>query len=257
MRLDGKVALVTGGGSGIGQAGAVRLAAAGGRVAVLGRRLEKLQGTVDQIKACGDGEAMAVQGDISDLGALRQAVDAVVDQWGRLDVVFANAGINGTWAPIDEMTLEEIQKVIQVNLLGTILTVQAAVPALRRTGSGSIIITSSVNGTRIFSNPGAWAYGATKAAQVAFAKFMAVELAQDGIRVNAICPGRVETEIQAKTELRHLDRLHEFKERIPLTGGKGAQPEHLAELILFLASDASQFITGTELWIDGGQSLMV
>ena len=129
---------------------------------------------------------------------------------------------------------------------------QAAIPAMKRAGGGAVVITSSVNGTRLFSNPGAWAYGLTKAAQVALAKFMAAELAPHCIRVNAVCPGRIETAIQGKGERRNIP---DVIERIPLTGDKGAEPEEVARLVTFLCSDEARFITGTEVYIDGAQTL--
>ena len=139
------------------------------------------------------------------------------------------------------------------------MTVKYAVPYLKRQG-GSVIITSSVNGTRVFSNTGATAYSCTKAAQVAFAKMVALELAKHRIRVNVICPGAIETDISENTEQRNLEQIREpvdFPEgKIPLTDGKSGTSEQVAQLVLFLASDASSHISGTEIWIDGTESLL-
>jgi NAD(P)-dependent dehydrogenase (short-subunit alcohol dehydrogenase family) len=125
---------------------------------------------------------------------------------------------------------------------------------------GSIIITSSVNGTRMFSNTGASAYATSKAGQVAFAKMMALELAKHKIRVNVICPGAIETEIDDNTKHENLEAIQEPVEypegSIPLTDGNPGSSEQVADLVYFLASDASNHITGTEIWIDGGQSLL-
>jgi NAD(P)-dependent dehydrogenase (short-subunit alcohol dehydrogenase family) len=258
MRLKDKVALVTGGGSGIGAAAAVLLAHEGARVAVLGRTREKLDETVRRIGEAG-GEALAVAGDVSKYPDMERAVAEVVKRWGRLDVVFANAGINGVWAPIDELAPEEWEKTIAINLTGTFYTIKAAVPHLRRRG-GSVIVTSSVNGTRIFSNSGASAYASTKAAQMALAQMLAVELAKDRIRINVICPGAIETEIEEHMEKRDLEKAREpviYPEgKIPLTDGRPGKAEQVARLVLFLASDESDHITGTPVWIDGGQSLL-
>ena len=176
-----------------------------------------------------------------------------------MDIVFANAGINGVWASLEELEPEEWDKTININLTGTFLTVKYAVPYLKRQG-GSVIITSSVNGTRIFSNTGATAYSCTKAAQVAFTKMVALELAQDRIRVNVICPGAIDTNIDENTERRDLEEITEpveFPEgKIPLTDGKPGTSQQVAQLVLFLASEASSHITGTEVWIDGGESLL-
>jgi len=258
MRLAGKVAFITGGGSGIGEAAAKLFAAEGARVAVLGRTREKLQETIDRIGRDG-GEAMAVEGDVADYPAVERAVGEVVERWGRLDVVFANAGINGVWAPIEELAPEEWDKTIATNLSGTFYTIKAAVPHLKKRG-GSIVVTSSVNGTRMFSNGGASAYATTKAGQVALTQMLAVELAKHRIRVNVICPGAIETEIEESTERRDLEEAKEPVEypegKIPLTDGKPGSADQVARLVLFLASDDSDHVTGTPVWIDGGQSLL-
>jgi len=259
MRLENKVALITGGGSGIGEAAAVLFAREGARVAILGRTREKLEETVKRITDAG-GEALAVQGDVSKYPDMERVVGEVVEKWGRLDVVFANAGINGVWAPIDELKPEEWEKTIAINLTGTFFTIKAAVPALRKQGGGSVIVTSSINGTRVFSNSGASAYSSTKAGQVALTQMLALELAKDRIRVNVICPGAIETEIEESTERRDLDKAKEpveFPEGdLPLTDGKPGKAEQVAKLALFLASDDADHITGTPVWIDGGQSLL-
>lgn len=258
MQLAGKVALVTGAGSGIGEAAAQLLASSGAKVGVLGRTEAELEKTVAQIQG-NQGEAMLVIADISQPEQMQQATQQIVDQWGRLDIVFANAGINGVWAPVEELAPEEWDKTLNINLKGTFLTVKYAVPHLKKQG-GSVIITSSVNGTRIFSSTGATAYSCSKAAQVAFAKMVALELAKHRIRVNVICPGAIETDISDSTEQRHLEQIREpveFPEgKIPLTDGKSGTSEQVAQLVLFLASDASSHISGTEIWIDGTESLL-
>jgi len=259
MQLAGKVALITGAGSGIGQAAALLLAKEGAKIAALGRTEDELQETVAQIQDAG-GEAIPVSADISQPQEMQQAVQQIENQWGRLDIVFANAGINGVWAPLEELEPEEWDKTINVNLKGTFLTVKYAVPHLKKQG-GSVIVTSSVNGTRIFSNTGATAYSCTKAAQVAFTKMVALELAEHRIRVNVICPGAITTSIQENTQQRNLDEVKEPVEypegKIPLTDGKPGSSEQVAQLVLFLASEASSHITGTEIWIDGAESLLM
>lgn len=258
MQVDGQVALVTGAGSGIGQAAALRLARAGAKIGALGRTADELNETVEQIKNNG-GQAIALVADISNANEMQRAIQQLVDQYGRLDIVFANAGINGVWAPLEELTPEDWNKTISINLNGTFFTVKYAVPHLKKQG-GTIIITSSVNGTRIFSNTGATAYSTTKAGQVAFAKMIALELAPSRVRVNVICPGAIESEIQENTEQRDLEKVRipvEFpKGNIPLTGGKSGKAEQVADLVLFLASDMASHITGTEVWIDGAESLL-
>ncbi|HJX27490.1 MAG TPA: SDR family NAD(P)-dependent oxidoreductase [Thermoanaerobaculia bacterium] len=257
MKLEGRVALVTGGGSGIGAAAAKLFAAEGAKVAILGRTEEKLEEIVEQI--CEDGgDAGAFQGDVADYKDMERTVGEILDRWGRLDVVFANAGVNGVWAPIDELEPEEWDKTIAINLSGTFYTIKAAVPHLKKRG-GSIVVTSSVNGTRMFSNSGASAYATTKAGQVALTQMLALELAKHKIRVNVICPGAITTEIEESTEKRDLEEAREPVEypegKIPLTDGKPGSAEQVAKLVLFLASDDSSHITGTPVWIDGAQSL--
>jgi NAD(P)-dependent dehydrogenase (short-subunit alcohol dehydrogenase family) len=258
MRLEGKVALITGGGSGIGEAAAILLAKEGAKVAILGRTREKLEETVRRIEEAG-GEALAVEGDVAKYPDMKRVASEVVKKWGRLDVLFANAGINGVWAPIDELAPEEWEKTIAINLTGTFFSIKAAVPHLKERG-GSIVVTSSVNGTRMFSNSGASAYATTKAGQVALTQMLAVELAKHRIRINVICPGAIETEIEEHTERRDLEEAREPVEypegEIPLTDGKPGSAEQVAKLVLFLASDDSDHITGTPVWIDGGQSLL-
>jgi NAD(P)-dependent dehydrogenase (short-subunit alcohol dehydrogenase family) len=258
MDLTEKVALVTGGGSGIGRAAAERMAKAGAKVGVLGREEDELREVVRAIEQ-GGGEALALVADVSKEDEMKRAVAELTKRFGRLDAVFANAGINGVWAPLDELELSEWQETLDVNLTGTFLTVKSALPHLKERG-GAVVITSSVNGTRMFSNTGASAYSSTKAAQVAFAKMIALELAKHKVRVNVICPGWIETNIEESTEKRDVEREKEpveFPEgAVPLTDGGPGTPEQVAELVLFLVSEASSHITGTEVWIDGGQSLL-
>ena len=258
MALTGKVALITGTGSGIGKAAAVLLAKYGVRVAALSHTEDEVKQTSAEIEHDG-GKVMAVVADTSQDQLMKQAVQQVIDRWGRLDIVFANAGINGVWAPIEELTVDDWSRTITTNLTGTFLTIKYAVPHLKKQG-GSIVITSSVNGTRTFSNTGAIAYSTTKAGQVAMTKMLAVELAPHNVRVNVICPGKTETEIQDNTQQRDVERV-KFpvqypKGSIPLGDGKPATSEQVAELVLFLVSDAANRITGTEVWIDGGSSLV-
>lgn len=258
MQLTGKVALITGAGSGIGKAAALLLAKEGASVAALDLTEDELKQTVDEIQR-GGGEAMPVVADVSQPDQMQHAIQQITNEWSRIDIVFANAGINGVWASLEELEPEEWDRTLNINLKGTFLTVKYAVPYLKKQG-GAVIVTSSVNGTRIFSNTGATAYSCSKAAQVAFAKMVALELAAHRIRVNVICPGAIGTDISQSTEERDLERVREpveFPEgKIPLTDGEPGRAEQVAQLVLFLASDASSHISGTEVWIDGTQSLL-
>ena len=259
MQLKDKVALITGGGSGIGEATAKQMAREGAKVAVIGRTQAKLDTTVKDIQAQG-GTGLPISADVSQADQMQQVMQQIIDQWGQLDIVFAHAGVNGVWAPIEELEPDEWQQTLNINLMGTYLTVKYSVPHLKQQGGGSIIITSSVNGTRMFSNTGATAYMCSKAGQLAFMKAMALELGPCRIRVNAICPGKVETDINQTTEARDIENLGkqvEFPEgKIPLTDGRPGASADVAELVTFLASDAARFISGTEIWVDGAESLV-
>lgn len=259
FNFENKVALVTGGNSGIGKASVMQLAEGGAKVGVLGRSRDEVNATVDEIKEKTSSEAIALIADISKANQMEKAYQKLISEWGRLDIVFANAGINGVWASLEDLTPDEWDTTIDINLKGTFLTVKYAVPYLKQRG-GSIIVTSSVNGTRMFSNTGATAYACSKAGQVAFVKMTALELAQYGIRVNVICPGAIETSIEDNTERENLEDIQEKVEfpegKIPLTDGKPGSSKQVADLVSFLASDLSSHITGTEVWIDGAQSLL-
>lgn len=258
MDFDQRTALVTGAGSGIGRATSRLLARRGAKVAALGLDSDGLDAVVDDVRGNG-GEALAIVADISDPEAMEDAYRRIHERWGRLDIVFAEAGINGVWAPLESLDPDEWRRTIDVNLNGTFFTVKYAVPHLEEHGS-AVVITSSVNGTRMFSNVGASAYASTKAAQVAFAKMIALELAKHRVRVNVICPGSIETGIGESTEEQDLESAREpvrYPERvIPLTDGRPGSPDQVAELVAFLCSDAAAHITGTEVWIDGGQTLL-
>lgn len=259
MLLQDKVALITGAGSGIGQAAARLLATEGAAIGALDRDGEPIRQTVEDINRQG-GRAIVLVADVASPQQIEAAVQKLVDTWGRLDIVFANAGINGVWAPLEDLKPEEWDTTLAINLKGTFLTVKYAAAHLKKQG-GSVIITSSVNGTRIFSNTGATAYSCSKAGQVAFAKMTAVELARWKIRVNVICPGAIETGINESTEQRNLEHVQipvEYPQggRIPLSDDQPGTAEQVARLVLFLASDASNHISGTEMWIDGAQSLL-
>jgi NAD(P)-dependent dehydrogenase (short-subunit alcohol dehydrogenase family) len=249
--LQGKVAFVTGGGSGIGEGACRALARAGVAVAVVDRRAEAAQVVAEAIGAAG-GRAAAFAVDVADEAAMQAAIGEVVIQFGGLHIVFANAGINGMQTPIEEMTLDEWHATMDTNLTGTFLTVKHSIPHLRAAGGGSVIITSSINGSRIFSLPGYSCYSTSKAGQVTFAKMAALELARWDIRVNVI-------NIQERTYRRNLEQVRyevTMPERFPPLYGRSATTDEVADLILFLASDASRYITGAEIVIDGAASLL-
>lgn len=259
QRWRGRVAAVTGAAAGMGEAVARRLYAAGARVALLDVDEADLARVAADLGGPDDERRLGLTADIADEEQMRAAFEHIQARWGRLDCLFANAGINGVWAPIEDLGVDEWRRTLDVNLTGTFVTIKYAVPLLKQQG-GAIVVTASVNGTRLFSNSGLTAYAASKAGQVALAKMLALELARDRIRVNVICPGYTLTSIAENTERRNLEGLRpavQYPEgHIPLTGGQPATPDQIADLVLFLLSDAASHITGTEVYIDGGQTLL-
>jgi NAD(P)-dependent dehydrogenase (short-subunit alcohol dehydrogenase family) len=257
--LTGKVALITGAGSGIGEATAKLLSQQGATIAAIDHKPNESEKIARAIRDL-QGNIACALADVSDPEQVEKAVYQLVNQLGRLDIVFINAGINGVWAPIEDLTPEEWDKTLNVNLKGTFLTLKFTVPYLKQQQGGAIVMTASVNGTRVFSNTGATAYACSKAAQVALAKMVALELSDHAIRVNVICPGEIRTGINDSTQRRNLDWIGDLvtfpKGRIPLTRGNAGTAEQVAQLVLFLVSDAASHITGTEIWIDGGESLL-
>jgi len=258
MRFQDRVVFITGASSGIGMASAILFAREGAKVGCLGHKVSEVESVVQAINAEG-GEAIPLVADVSSSEQMQAAVEKLIATWGKLDIAFANAGINGVWAPIDEIDPAEWERTIATNLRGTFLTFHYCVPHLKERG-GSVLVTSSGQGTRSFSVPGSTAYACTKAAQVVMVKKMALELARYNIRVNVICPGSTDTRINETLTTRSIDKIRlpvEFPQgKVLLTRGKKATPEQVARLALFLASDEADMITGTEVWIDGGMSLI-
>ena len=259
LSMRNRVALITGSGTGIGRSAAKILAEKGASVAILSRTENELKSLEQEITAL-DRKCLIITADVSKPDEMEKACKLVNENFGKLDTVVANAGVNGVWAPVDKLSPQDFQKTLEINLLGTFLTIHYAVPYLKKQG-GSIVITSSINGNRKFNSAGASAYSASKAGQVALTKVLAIELGPEKIRVNVVCTGSVTTNIEENTkreDTEHLIPKVELPEgKIPLTGSKPGTADQVAELILFLCSDASSHITGTEVFIDGGQSLLV
>ncbi|MCR2807808.1 SDR family oxidoreductase [Paenibacillus soyae] len=257
-RVKDKVAVITGAGSGIGRAAALKLAQHGAKIVLvdlINERSEKVEEAINEM----GGEAIFADTDVSDPARVEQAMKKAAERFGGIDILFANAGVNGTLAPIEHLKPEDWDQTLGINLKGTFLSVKYALPHMTARG-GSIIITSSINGSRKFTGFGMSAYSSSKAGQIAFAKMAALELAHHRIRVNAICPGAIETNIGQNT-----NRTPEVDEiAIPIEYPQGNQPlEHgpghpnqVADLVLFLASEESSHISGTAIYIDGVESLL-
>lgn len=258
-QFAGKVALVTGAGSGIGKAAAIELGRQGAKVAVLSRKQDRIDAACAEVVDAG-GEAIGISADVTSEAALEDAVRTIDETWGRLDLVVANAGKNGVFAPLDDLTVDEWNDTLATNLTSTFLTTRASLPLLKRQG-GSIVVVSSVNGSRNFNYPGAVAYSTSKAGQVAFVKMTAIELAQHGIRINVVCPGAIKTNIGEATHPRNIDAIRwpvEFpKGPFPMKDGGAAEPAQVARVIAFLLSNDADYVTGTEIWVDAALSLLV
>ena len=254
-QVEGKVAIVTGGASGIGAACATTLAREGAKVVVTDLDDAGGQAVVDKIASVG-GEAVYLHQDVSLEESWPEVMEATERRFGRLDVMVANAGI-GIMCKAVEMSLADWRRQTAVNLDGVFLSVKYAVPAMRRAGGGSIIITSSVAGLR--GSAGLAGYCATKGGVRLFAKAVAMECAAegDGIRVNTVHPGVIDTPIWTKISGSAgrnvpIDPNEVAKAGVPL--GRAGQAQDIANGVLFLASDASSHMTAAELVIDGGMT---
>jgi NAD(P)-dependent dehydrogenase (short-subunit alcohol dehydrogenase family) len=248
LRLEKKVALITGGGTGIGRACALAFAREGARVGVAGRRAEPLATVVDEIKRDGS-EAVAVPCDVTNAASVACAIAATVEQFGALHVLVNNAGALLV-ADIEGTSEAEWDHIMAVNLKGTFLVSKAALPELRRAGGGAIVNIASILGIVAMKNRAA--YTASKGGVIALTKSMALDHAKDHIRVNCICPTIVETELvenlfsaQPDPEAARQAR----RDLLPI--GRLGKPEDVAHLAVYLASDESSFVTGAALPLDG------
>ena len=241
-KLEGKVALVTGGNSGIGLATAHQLVADGAYVFITGRRQSELDAAVRQI---GNG-VTGIHGEVSKLADLDRLFAAVKEQKRYLDIVFANAGI-AVAAPLGEITEEAFDQHFAINVKGVLFTVQKALPLLRQ--GASIILNASIVGSKGLESVSV--YSATKAALRSFARTWTTDLKSRRIRVNVVSPGVIETPGLSGLMNAEYDRLNAaFAERVPL--GRLGHPEEVAKAVSFLASDESSYVTGIELFVDGG-----
>ena len=251
-RFVDKIVLVTGGAGAIGQAAAKRFLAEGASVAILDQDGERAAKVAAEL---GD-KAFAVAADVTEPAAVDTALAAVVEHFGRIDVLFNNAGISGTPAPIYDLPLEEWDKVIRINLRGIFIVQQAVVRIMIAQKQGGAIVNmgSSMAGWDVL--PGGSPYTASKHAVVGLTKVAALDCAAYGIRVNAICPGVIQTTlgVPAADQAAFEASTKRFSDRIPLR--RIGQPEDVAAAVAFLASDDACHVTGVDWLIDGGQTLL-
>ncbi len=244
--LENKVVLITGATSGIGKASALAFAKAGAKVVVSGRREAEGKAVVAEIKAAG-GEAIFVQADVAKEAEVKALVDQTVAAYDRLDVAFNNAGVE--WmGPLTEVSEVDYRRVFDINVWGVVTSMKYQVAAMLKTGGGSIINTSSVAGHT--SMGGISLYNGAKHAVEGLTKSAALEFAQQGIRVNSVAPAMIQTDMVDRFVGGDAEQLKQFAALHPI--GRIGQPREIAEPVLFLASNAASFITGTSLMIDGG-----
>ena len=257
-RLEGKVAVITGATGGIGSAAARLFAEEGARVALVDLDEGALQEVAHSI---GEDKASYTAADVTDPEQTQAYIDAAVNRWGGVDVLLANAGIEGTLSPISDYPVDVFDRVMAVNVRGVWLGIKYAVPVMRERGGGSIVITSSTAG--IGGSPEMSAYNTSKHAVIGLMRCAAMEGAPDGIRVNTVNPAPIETRMMRSIEEMRVDALDDdritvevakqsFAERIPLQ--RYGDPEEVAKMMLFLSSDDSSFCTGGVYMVDGGRS---
>jgi len=243
-KLEGKIALITGGSSGIGLATAKRFVYEGANVFIFGRRQNEIDAGVSEIGK----NVIGIQGDVSNIADLDRLFDVVKDQKGHLDILFANAGI-AQFAPLGEISEEHFDKIFRINVKGLLFTVQKALPILE--DGGSIILNASIGSSKGVG--GTSVYSATKAAVRSFARTWTVDLRDRKIRVNAISPGPIDTPIFSSIT-QNEEQSELFKKNIvnAVPMKRMGSPDEIAKVVSFLASDDSSYVTGIELFVDGG-----
>jgi NAD(P)-dependent dehydrogenase (short-subunit alcohol dehydrogenase family) len=246
-RVDGKVAVVTGGSSGIGRAAALAFAREGAKVVVSDVVVKGGEETVQMIKAAG-GQAIFVKTDVSKADEVETLINQTVATYGRLDCAFNNAGIGGKFTPTAKVTEEDWDRMIAINLKGVWLCMKAEITHMLKQGSGAIVNTASTMG--VIANPGVSAYVAAKHGVNGLTKTAALEYAKHGIRVNSVCPGVVRTPM-VEQAIASNPQMAETMVAVEPVGRLG-KPEEIAEAVVWLCSDAASFVTGLPMVVDGG-----
>lgn len=246
FKLDGRVALVTGGSKGLGEAIALGLAEAGADVVITSRHLDECRQTAERLLCATGRNLLPLQADVSKPDDVRNMVTASLERFGRLDILVNNAGVN-IRKPTLELTLEEWQEVVNINLTGPFLCAQAVLPTMLKQRYGRIINISSILGAVGLAERSP--YTATKGGLLNMTRAWALEYAKEGITVNAVCPGPFDTPMN-RPLTQNPELYRAFLSRIPV--GRWGDPVELASVIVFLASEASRFITGAAIFVDGG-----
>jgi NAD(P)-dependent dehydrogenase (short-subunit alcohol dehydrogenase family) len=247
MELEGKVGLVTGGTSGIGRDTAVLFVKAGAKVVVAGRRELEGKETIEQVRAAG-GDGLFVKADVSKASEVDTLIQKVVERFGRLDVAFNNAGIEGVWVPIVRQSEEDFDRTIAINLKGVWLCLKYELRQMLKQGSGGAIVNmASING--LIGAAGAATYSASKHGVVGLTKSAALETAKSGIRINAVCPAVIETPMGER--LFGSPAVHKYVLSCHPIGRFG-RPAEIAEAVVWMCSDRASFMTGQSLVLDGG-----
>ncbi|HUY39096.1 MAG TPA: SDR family oxidoreductase [Candidatus Binataceae bacterium] len=250
-RLDGKVAIITGAASGIGRGTAARFAGEGAAVVIADLNAEGGEAAVRDCKENG-GRAVFQKADVSAEAEIKTLVARAIKEFGRLDVIYNNAGIGGAVGPLEQISVEDWDKSFAVLMRSVFLGMKYAVPEMRKAGGGSIISTASVAGIRGFA--GLHAYCAAKAGVVNLTRSAALEFAKDKIRVNCICPGGINTPILHRNQPGMKDAMEQWMAHgQPIQ--RAGHPEDIANMALFLASDDSQWVTGQAMVVDGGLTI--
>jgi len=246
FRLDDRVAIITGGSKGLGKAMASALASVGAKVVITSRHLNEAQATADEIKKTTDGRIIALEADVSIQPQVERMVNHTIDEFGKIDILINNAGIN-IRSSIEELKVDDLTQVLNINLIGPILCCRAVAPHMREQKYGRVINIASILGS--VGMPNRTPYSTSKGGLIQLTRTLALEWAPNNITVNAICPGPFLTEMN-RPLMNDPQVYQTFVSKVPL--GRWGEPEEIGGVTIFLASEASSFVTGATIYVDGG-----